>query len=476
MADGANLAAGDYGQHPERLHDLSLTELYSISATDVERIQLEALNKRFNDLVGKVAMLGRLADEQKITGFSRIQDAGPLLFPHSHYKSYSLSVLETGRFDRLNRWLGGLTSIDLSQLDLEGVDTIDAWIDALDAQTPIRVIHSSGTTGKLSFLPRTAIENRRAAIGFQRAYEGFADEPNAPLIGLKDCPYIVPTYRKGAMGLSRSVQNLICNLYDGDESMVLTLSPGRMSADMLSLSGRIRVAESKGEAGRLQISPALLARRVEFLKEQAEAPSRRQAFFEDLAQRLGGRRVILSGNWSMLYDVAAEAQKRGLTNIFAADSFLFVAGGLKGRDLPADYREVIQQVLGIPEIRSGYGMSEMPQMMPACPLGAHHIQPHCVPYLLDPNTGQQLPRTGQQTGRFGFIDLMAETYWGGFLSGDEVTINWGDQERCACGRIGPYILPAIRRYSEQEGGDDKITCAGAPEAHDKALDFLTGLA
>lgn len=32
--------------------------------------------------------------------------------------------------------------------------------------------------------------------------------------------------------------------------------------------------------------------------------------------------------------------------------------------------------------------------------------------------------------------------------------------------------PDIRRYSEIEGGDDKITRAGAPEAHDKALDFI----
>ncbi len=32
--------------------------------------------------------------------------------------------------------------------------------------------------------------------------------------------------------------------------------------------------------------------------------------------------------------------------------------------------------------------------------------------------------------------------------------------------------PAIRRYSEKEGGDDKITCAGAAGVHDKALDLI----
>jgi hypothetical protein len=53
-----------------------------------------------------------------------------------------------------------------------------------------------------------------------------------------------------------------------------------------------------------------------------------------------------------------------------------------------------------------------------------------------------------------------------------VTMSWGDDTACACGRIGPFVHRGIRRYSEKEGGDDKITCAGAPDAHDKAIDFI----
>ena len=66
---------------------------------------------------------------------------------------------------------------------------------------------------------------------------------------------------------------------------------------------------------------------------------------------------------------------------------------------------------------------------------------------------------------------MAETYWGGFISGDRVTINW--EEDCACGWKGPRIAPTITRYSELEGGDDKITCAGTAEAYNEFMDFLT---
>ena len=476
MADGSNVERADFGENPELLHDVSITEMYSMPLDQVADFQLKALNKRFKDLVGKVSMLGRLAEEQKITSIQRFEDAGPLLFPHSHYKSYSISLLETGRFDRLTRWLNGQTVHDLTKMDTDGVETIDEWIDALDNQTDIRVLHSSGTTGKLSFIPRSVVEHKRGIQGFRRVYEGFGDEPNSPLVGIEDLPVIIPTYRKGAMGLSRTMEHITQYLHGGRQDKVIALYPGRISADMLSLAGRIRVAESKGEAGRLTISPKLMARREAFLQEQAEQPARRQAFFDEIIDRFRSQRVILSGNWALQYDVAIEAQKKGVEKVFAPDSLLFVAGGTKGRDLPSDYKDVVRNVLGLDQIRDGYGMSEIAQMMPACPCGNHHIQTFAIPYLLDPKTGEQRPRHGRQTGRFGFVDLMAETYWGGFLSGDEVTIDWGDNNPCACGRLGSYILPELRRYSEQEGGDDKITCAGAPEAHDKALDFLAGLA
>jgi hypothetical protein len=155
---------------------------------------------------------------------------------------------------------------------------------------------------------------------------------------------------------------------------------------------------------------------------------------------------------------------------------MFVAGGMKGRALPDDYRDVVKRFLGVDRIGAGYGMSEVTSITSSCAEGYFHLQPFLIPYILDPKSGTPLPRTGVQTGRYGFIDLMAETYWGGFLTGDEVTINWGDREPCACGRIGAYLYDNVRRYSEIEGGDDKITCAGAPEAHDKALNFLAELA
>jgi len=107
--------------------------------------------------------------------------------------------------------------------------------------------------------------------------------------------------------------------------------------------------------------------------------------------------------------------------------------------------------------------------MPKCSAGRYHALPWHIVYVLDPKTGDLLPRKGTQTGRFGVIDLSLQSHWGGILSGDEVTLQF---DPCECGQTGVTVSDDVRRYTEKEGGDDKITCAGAPEAHDAALSFL----
>jgi len=47
--------------------------------------------------------------------------------------------------------------------------------------------------------------------------------------------------------------------------------------------------------------------------------------------------------------------------------------------------------------------------------------------------------------------------------------------RCPCGRPSRYIVGGIQRYSEKNGGDDKITCAATEGSHREAMDFLNTL-
>ena len=76
-----------------------------------------------------------------------------------------------------------------------------------------------------------------------------------------------------------------------------------------------------------------------------------------------------------------------------------------------------------------------------------------------------------QKGRFVLVDPIPQSYWGGFTSGDEVTIHW--EEDCPCGWKQPYVGPVITRYAEMEGGDDKITCAGTAQAYNDFMDYIS---
>lgn len=123
-------------------------------AAEVARIQLQGVRKRFAELREKLPPLRRLGEETGICEIADLNDAAALLFKHSVYKSYPVSLIEKNRHDRLTKWLDNLTTEDLSGVDASDIESIDDWLDMLDRNAGVRVIHTTGTSGKLSFLPR----------------------------------------------------------------------------------------------------------------------------------------------------------------------------------------------------------------------------------------------------------------------------------------------------------------------------------
>jgi hypothetical protein len=456
---------------PERLIQLHLTELYALPPEEQAEIQLAGLRTRFAELRERITIVGKMTENQGVREIRRIEDAAPLLLPHSTYKSYSLSVIERGQFDRLTRWLAGLTSHDLAGLDASKCETIDEWIELLDARTPIRVIHSTGTTGKLSFLPRSVVELEAMVTNHRRTFDVFPGELPRINVPVEQAPVIFPWYRHGAMAYHRLFEGMLRHLFAGDEGMIFALNPARLSADAISLAGRLRAAEAKGELGQVQIAPKIAARREALLKEQGEAPQRVQKFIERLRAEIAGRSVAVMGALPQLFDLASAGVAQGAERLFDPVSHVAAGGGNKGRNLPDGWDETVKRFLGVPRLSDGYGMSESIASSRACTEKRYHVPAHVVPFVLDPQTGVPAPRSGTVTGRFGIFDLNARSYWGGFLTGDKVTLSWADQP-CACGRLGPYVHAGIRRFTESEGGDDKITCAGAPDAHERAIEFI----
>ena len=439
--------------------------LLEMSWRDYEDAQLGAVKMRFDQLKDSVSALEKLAKRQGVTSIDSLADALPLFFDHRVYKSYPLAIIEKRDLAKLTQWLDRLTTHDLSKMSLEGLTTIDGWLDRLDAFGML-VGHSTGTTGKLSFLPRSQSEY----LGWERAYNGAQQATT----GVDPHKEFVPTFFPGYRGGHHMMLKML-GLFGvpaaGGPEHYHTLYQGHISSDLSSLAGRMQSAEDRGELAQLGLDPALLEAREALIQQGRRREADMDAWFTKLMEEYRGKRVKIGGTAGDLIRTARTSIARGMKPSFAPNSFISTGGGLKGlKDPPEDWEAFVIDYFGVERIAAIYGMSEIMGTCPKCPNGYYHIPPYTLAVLLDAEN-KELPKQGTQTGRFAAFDLLAESYWGGFISGDKVTIHW--EEDCTCGWKGPRVAPEIARFSELEGGDDKISCSGSVQAYNEFMDYVS---
>jgi hypothetical protein len=452
-------------QDPPKYFDQFAATAHAVPRRDIEAMQLSALQARFASLRDRLPVLKAVADEQGVDSIPSLQAGADLLFPDTVYKSYPVSLLEKNRFDRMTQWLGRLTTVDLSGADVSACDGIDAWLAALEEGAGLSVTHSSGTSGAMSFLPRTRDGYRIISDVFgmsSRDFNGLDTRDQEPW----HCFYL--GFRGGRSHAGRAGRWAFDN-FARSEAHFYPLYDVDMSSDVMFIAARVRRAEARGELDRLEISPSLRARQAEFEQVQKSTAQALERTFERMLS-LRGERIYIGGMSGALTELAMKGLDQGLRDIFGSRCVVQCGGGGKGGKLPEDWEQMALEFTGAARVAQYYGMTEVTMITSKCSEGHYHVPPWVVTYVLDPDTGKPLPREGVQTGRAGFFDLVPDSYWGGFATGDRITVDW---RPCACGRTTDHVHPAIRRLSEQEGGDDKITCAAADDAHAAALDFLT---
>jgi hypothetical protein len=461
-APAATLDPEDVAAWTQQSHE----ELFAHSREAVDEAQREALIRRFRALRPSVEALGKLADRQEVTSVEEIDDVVPVLFDHRVYKSYPISLIEKRRFPRLTAWLDRLTTHDLLKVPLDGLDSVDGWLTRLDESGMI-IGHSTGTTGKLSFIPRSQAE----WPAWRNAH--FVAMTAALGVDLRQVriPQFSAGYRSGHQMMTKMGRLMGAAQAGGNESRV-TLYDYPLSSDLLSLAGRLQAAEENGELDKLEIDPKLLEERRALIEASQHRDDDLQRWFTKLVDEYRGQRVRIGGTGADLVRLAMKGREAGVRCEFAPDSILMTGGGMKGfKEAPAEWRDLLKEFFGVDRLASMYGMSECMGTAPKCSEEYYHFPPYTIPIVLDEDA-QPLPRQGVQTGRLALFDLLAETYWGGFISGDRVTIHW-DYD-CPCGWTGPRVSDDIVRFGELEGGDDKITCAGTAKAYNDFMDYVSG--
>jgi hypothetical protein len=442
-------------------------ELLALARGERRALQLAALRQRFEQLRDRVPALRTLADKQGVSRIRELDDALVVAFDHRVYKSYPLSLIEKRDFIRLTSWLQRLTTHDLSAIPLDGLDSVDAWLDRLDAHGML-IGHSTGTTGKLSFVPRSQVERPTwICTYFECVAAATGVDPRKV-----EMHSFFPGYRSGHHMMVKMV-TMFAEESLGGLANYHTLYDCGVSSDLMSLAGRLQGIKDASELERLKLDPRLLAQRRELIERSQHRDEDLEAWFLSMAERYRGKRVRISGTFADLTRIAIAGGAKGIRCEFAPGSILLGGGGMKGyKDAPADWEQRIKTFFGIERMASMYGMSEIMGCGPLCTEGFFHLPPYTIPLLVDGET-RPLPQTGVQQGRMVLFDLLAQTYWGAFISGDKVTVYW--DEDCKCGWGGPRVGKTIERFVEMEGGDDKITCAGSTQAYNEFMDYVTSI-
>ncbi|MFW9996371.1 MAG: hypothetical protein ACFFD4_30290 [Candidatus Odinarchaeota archaeon] len=454
--------AMDWGK-PGSWTKRSLEDVFSLEKDELEAIQLKWIKQRFNSLIPNIAALKTLVEKQGKDNIDDINGIAPYLFTHKVYKSYPMNLVEKKKFGLLTNWIDRLTTHDLSGVDTSGVKTIDEWLQRLD-DNGMFIFHTTGTTGKLSFFPRSITEKPIWIDAFYKFIEALTGDE-----GIRDVkmPVFFPAYRTGRHVGARTL-GYFGPVLAGSDDDYHSLFDYPMSADFMSLAGRLKAAQARGDLSKLDMLKAVVKSKGELIKMKKKMPEMTKEFFTKMVEDYSGQRVFVMATTTDLLKVAIQGQADGINRVFDPRSVLITGGGLKGFDAPDNWQELMKNFYGVDRLYIGYGMTEIISFNPICKNGHYHFFPWNVPVVLDED-GTPLPREGVQTGRMGLFDLLAETYWGGLLTGDKVTIHYDD---CGCGWKAPWIEDNVTRYSDLSGDDDKISCSGSQEAYNQFLDFI----
>lgn len=426
---------------------------FNTPADVLDPIRLAAAQELFIERIKQIPLLAKRAADAGIDSIESFDDLVPLLFAHTVYKSYPQQFFTKGRWDAMLQWLQTLSVSDLSNVDMTDVKDVDDWLSRLwDAGHA--VLCTSGSSGKVSFLTHTVADRARKTRHLRWTQAWPFTSPSAGR----------PVFWFGPMvGRNSAVEMGITNEENWgrpDETNALDKKPLLISEVSRTAAMRTKIAAGTATPDEI----------MEFEKAQTEKSVAGRAEVDALIDKLLDMRrepLFIYGLWAQHFMVRDRARERGIPDgDFHPDTVLFPAGGIKGLNMPDDYREQITAFYGDVIQIGTYGMTEMAQLMPRCEARCYHVPPGLILMLLD-QEGERLLTAedavdGKLTGRVGFLDLLYEGRWGGLITGDKAVMDLSDH--CACGRAGPVILDTVARYA-QAGEEDHIGCAGTIDAY-----------
>jgi hypothetical protein len=343
------------------------------------------------------------------------------------FKSYDAAWLEAHDFPALSAWLHDICA-DPVPVEAAAARDVDDWLDRLE-RGGLQVLYSSGTSGKLSFVPRG-----EASWGAYRANGPSYLMHQVQRLGLdlSNMDGAVLGFRGGRMGIQRAGVELARYIAD-----VHYLYDREIRAEMLRALLTVRPPLGH-DPSRTTLTP-----------DQDEAYRALLAALRRASDR--GRAVWLFGAPYQVTQLCRLAQTAGVPPL-RAGSVVTLGGGWKSFEGQRVDRPVlcalIESALGVraERVLEAYAMVELNTPLMRCADGRYHVPPILEPVLFDEALLPMAPGP-ETTGTFGFMDPTATSFPSFFVTGDEVRLLRQD---CPCGLVGPALVGEVRRAAGRE--------------------------
>lgn len=447
------------GEAVERLKAFAANaDPWTYDAAEAKALQLTALQDLFEIRRRQIRVLDRRASDLAINRLNGFADLVPLLFAHQTYKSYPENFVSQNKWKMMNRWLETLSTIPLPDIDVDDVRSTDEWLHRL-ARAGRPVLVSGGTSGKSSFLHRTA-KDRQLMLDTVVRYMSLAqDIPE----GSRDRPVFVLSPKYGNYTFV-SISHAVAESF-GRPDAIYWLSERPIDEVELRHQAELKLKITNGTA---------LPEEIRELESSARATQ------DETGQRIGqlvdalvrhrNEPVVIYGMSAPVYLIMEEARRRGIGDgeLVHPESCIHVGGGAKATNLPPDYMDQIHRFFHLgPEQRAHvYGMVELSAAFFGCVEGGYHAPPWIAPLVLNEEGDRLLnPSEGTVEGRMAAFDFAIEGRWGGIITSDKVVVDFSP---CACGRSGPSVK-SITRYADLKNGDDKLGCGGTMAAYVRTI-------
>jgi Acyl-protein synthetase, LuxE len=346
------------------------------------------------------------------------------------FKSYPQEWIDARDFKSMTEWAGQISS-GRARPQLEGVETIDQWLEAMH-QAGWILRFSSGTSGHLSFVPREGLTDRSLMHFTGRQWSHMAGRKPLPFDQF-DGYFMVFAGGYQTISAQGAMLGKLCR-------SATYMYPEASSADLLRIA--VRGPQNEAEATELTAFRARTGGRME------EHCTR---ILDGLvASAKAGRPILLYAPPFPLLDLCHRMEARGERIPPQPLASLMTGGGWKSfedqRISRDDLLALAHDRLGFQphQMHEGYGQSESNSHFNRCIHGRFHATPLSMPMVLDAN---QDIMPGGGVGRYAFVDPFITSYPGFVITGDEAELV---DEACPCGLSGPAIVGEVRRAKGQE--------------------------